>query len=359
MKILLFMPSFRGGGAEKVFVNLANYFSSTHQVILAVSQNEGPNLKRVNRSIKVISYDCNSVWKTTFKHRKLIKEEKPDVVFSNTVSCNAVSFLVKVLLNNGYSKFIGREANIVNGNSLKMIFRNKLSYFLYRFSDGFVFNSDDTFESIKHVFPNIVKYDYAIISNPVISELVDVEKSVFEGKSNSLSIISVGRLSEQKNYLLSLKTVSYLKSQGTNVIFDIYGVGDLLQELMQLTKELEIEDCVNFKGYSDDILSIYKDYNVFLITSKWEGFGNVIVEALSAGLPVVATNSRGGVPELINNSSYGAITDFNEICIGSAIVHEVDSDSKEKIILRKQKANKFTTSIIGAKYLEFLLNVKK
>ena len=129
-------------------------------------------------------------------------------------------------------------------------------------------------------------------------EVDKVNKSKFE-------IISVGRLSEQKDYRTLLKSLSLVKKKH-NFNLKILGIGKELTNLKKLAQDLEIADNVEFLGFKENPYPYIKSSDLFVLSSKWEGFGLVLVEALALGTPVIATDSNGAPSEILNNGEFGS-----------------------------------------------------
>lgn len=351
----MFMPSFRGGGAEKVFVNLANYFSMTHEVILSVCDDNGPNKSSLNSNVKLINYEKERVFSALVSHYFCIKQYKPDVVFSNTVSCNGVSLMVKLLISS--PSFLIREANLrVKKTTLKSRVRDLFSYNLYRFANGIIFNSPDTKRSI--ISSGMVKVSSIVVGNPVITKLPAVQYRQSDVGS-TIRITCVGRLSEQKNFSLAIKVLKLFRDRDYDAKLDIYGIGSQYNTLSDLVVSLNIEQHVNFHGYVTDLDLIYAESDVFLLTSHYEGFGNVIVEALAYGVPVVATNSKGGVDYILNSEDYGEVREFSENALYESILQQIETNSEVKFVRRRSRALEFSTDEIGNKYQAYLEKISK
>ncbi len=127
----------------------------------------------------------------------------------------------------------------------------------------------------------------------VVENGVDLQFSEFYQRkgNNKLIIVSVGRLHKLKNYESALRALSRIK----NIDFEyrIAGIGNEQENLERLCMELGIANRVKFYGYVDNIAEFLKQADVFLITSLWEGFGLAVVEAMNAGLPVIASDVPG------------------------------------------------------------------
>ena len=117
----------------------------------------------------------------------------------------------------------------------------------------------------------------------------------FEGflprKTNTLvKILSVGRLSTQKNYSVAVRAISLLE---TEVAYTILGEGDDRAELEELARSLGVTDKVSFVGHKSDIKPFLEHADILLIPSLWEGFGLAAVEGMNAGLPIIASDVPG------------------------------------------------------------------
>ncbi len=135
----------------------------------------------------------------------------------------------------------------------------------------------------------------------VINNGVSLEESKFRPREfkNEPTILSVGRLSKQKNYENALRAVSLLGSAKFH--YQIAGTGILERDLKALRDELNMKASVQFCGFVTQIHDLLRNADIFLMPSRWEGFGLAAVEAMNAGLPVVASDVPG-LAEIVGNS---------------------------------------------------------
>jgi glycosyltransferase involved in cell wall biosynthesis len=162
----------------------------------------------------------------------------------------------------------------------------------------------------------------------VIYNGISLEKFEVSSKREKLSgelnipkdakiVTMVGRLTYQKNYPILLKVARKCKDKRLPYHFMIVGHGEKESELKELSRQLEVADIVHFLGLRLDIPEILKSSDIFCFTTLFEGFPNVLLEAMAAGLPIVTTNF-GGVDELIENDVNGktvAINDVDGACL--------------------------------------------
>lgn len=122
---------------------------------------------------------------------------------------------------------------------------------------------------------------------------IDSNKFNSSGKlltQNPIKIIYVGRLVAGKNLFKWIETADFLLKKGINATFELYGKGPLRRELEQEVKKLDLESKISFKGHEKDIENVFKKSDVLLMLSGLESFGNVVVESVLCGTPVIAFN---------------------------------------------------------------------
>lgn len=138
-------------------------------------------------------------------------------------------------------------------------------------------------------------------------------------------VLLVGNLSalaDHKDYPTFLRTVQLLKQRGLKAKYFIVGDGPEKQKIQQLSCKSGLEQDVILTGFRKDVVKVMQSLDVFLMTSKTEGLGTILIEALFAGIPVVATRA-GGIPELIKHGETGLLCPIGD--------HECLADAVERI----------------------------
>ena len=145
------------------------------------------------------------------------------------------------------------------------------------------------------------------ISNGIpLEALSNIDRTPDHWKKESFTIGIAGRLASEKGHRLLLQCFHRIVAKHEQLVLKIAGAGPLEQELKQLTKDLNLEDKVEFCGFQKDMALFLKDLDLFVLSSHYEGFGLVLIEAMAAGLPVVATDV-GGVREVVVDGKTGLI----------------------------------------------------
>lgn len=233
-------------------------------------------------------------------------------------------------------KLILTEHNTTNNRRNKFLGRI-IDYFTYISYDKIISISKGAAEAFLKWQPSI-EHKVQIINNG--AHLIFDNCIVRKQKSTPI-IISVGRLHKQKNYSTALNAISKIK----NLDFEywIAGVGVLETKLKEQVNELGLSKKVKFLGYISDIPALLKKSDIFLIPSKWEGFGLAAVEAMNASLPCVVGNVPG-LGDLINKDGEDAflVAPSNENIIAQRLAQLIEN--KE---FRNQMGKKaFTRSLI-------------
>ncbi len=343
------MPDFSGGGAEGVFIQLANFFSKKNNVHFMVLNKSGPNILKLEKNIKIVELNKKSSLKSIFKINNYIRLNNIDIAIGTLAMSYAVA--VANLFGIKRCKYISRVGSIISSNLNEMSIMKRFIMTYYQkvlyFSDIIITQS----HAMDLDLQNYVKRNSRIIYNPISSEKIlelSKEASPFELEDKYFNIISVGRLSSEKDYKTSILSIARLKKKIKNIRFYILGEGKLKKELIDFTKSLGLEKDIFFLGYLKNPYPIIKKANVLLLTSLYEGFSNVILEALVLKVPVVATNSPGGNKEIIFNGKNGFL----------ANVGDVDDIVDKLILVEKQKnfeinLKKFEINTIAMEYEKY------
>lgn len=167
----------------------------------------------------------------------------------------------------------------------------------------------DEINYTKHTFSKHVTQIY----NPIDNKLNSVSKK-FKSKSNN--IISVGRLTDQKNFKTLIDVAETIFKKNYDFTWDIYGSGDEEEELKQLIDKKGLFGVVNLKGQSNNLYELYNNYSIMVMTSKYEGFPMSLLEGLASKLPLISFDIPTGPNEIIRNNVNGYLIepfDINEM----------------------------------------------
>lgn len=331
MKTILFiLPDLNQGGAERVITILCNELDRTKFCPkLALFKKEGYYLNHLKNDVEIIELNVSRIRYSIFKIVPLIHKLKPEIVFTGWGEISA--FLSPIIPFFSKTKFITRETNVVSEHV-----KRKEILFFYRFYTNFhqiIAQSNDMkkdlIENFKISENRIVK-----INNPVDFDLINQMKNENINIDNNTifkKIVAIGNLSPRKGFDLLLEVMSELKDQ--NIHLTILGDGVFKDELFQKREELGLDN-VTFQGKVDNPFTYLKNADLFVLSSRYEGFPNVLLEAGACGVYSLANNCPGGINEIIQNEVNGevfSIEDSKGFAERIKIILN-KSYSKEKII---------------------------
>ena len=350
-KIGFFIRNFAGGGAEIVTINLANSFiNKGYDVYMFVINTNGPYLNKISNNIHIVELTSKRLLSSVFTLKKALLDNKIQTLFSNMTHENLVAILATRSTN---IELIGVEHNniereIKRRGKLNYIFTHLLVKFLYKKLRYLICVSSGVAEQFKERYkiPNV-----RVIHNPIESKNPDIESTFNEG-SNYL--LAVGRLTEQKNFQLLIRTyINLIKDGKYDGDLIIAGEGEESKKLIQIANDSGLANKIHFLGFVNDTATLYKNADLLVVTSLWEGFGNIIVEALLNGTKVVSTDCEYGPKEILENGKHGSlITEFNEDKLAEAITSEL-STNRDCNILKKRGLD-FSIDRITLQYMELI-----
>lgn len=186
----------------------------------------------------------------------------------------------------------------------------------YKLADVVIANSYDTKSDLVH---NKIAQNKKIkvIGNPVlVSDYEQLKTHKVSDEwliDNELKVVlAVGRLHPLKNFSFLISAFKDVYHQNKNARLMIVGEGDEKQRLLVQIKKMGLSEVVKLVPFQSNIYPYYQQADIFALSSDWEGFGNVLVEALSVGLPVVSTNCPGGPKMILQNGTYGQLIPLDD-----------------------------------------------
>jgi glycosyltransferase involved in cell wall biosynthesis len=196
-----------------------------------------------------------------------------------------------------------------------------------------------------------------VIYNPAYNEGIDRDWTVpdhpWYSQGQPAIVLGVGRLVRQKNFMNLLDAFARVRTQRPARLI-ILGKGPLRTELLAHARNLGIAADVSLPGFIHHPYSYMRHANVFVLSSDWEGFGNVIVEAMANGCPVVSTDCPSGPNEILDGGRYGPLVPVNAPSALAEAILKVLAQPIEKKLLQA-RASEFSIKSAANAYLEMLL----
>lgn len=334
MKILFFTPNNSAGGAERVMTLLSNEFSKKDDIIFVTIENEN-DFYPLNNKIKRIKYGLTMKKMKTIKKffmlpiveikrilnfNKTINENKPDVVISFLFTTNIISSIVCKL---NKIPLIISERN--DPNKYSFLKRLVMKVF-YNNANAIVCQSNYAKE---YALKNYKIKKCAVIPNPITE---DQYEKYDENLAKENKIITVGRLVEQKNQKMLINAFNEIKNQCPEYKLYIYGEGYLKNDLSKMIKKLNLQNRVFLAGVEKDVIKHNRNATLFVLPSNFEGYPNVLIEAMANGILSIATDFPN-VTDIIDDKINGFIVERNnEIQLSSLLLEILKNKEKYKYI---------------------------
>lgn len=316
MKILFHLNSMGRGGAERVVSILSHAFiQKGHEVILTTqwySENEYEMDERIRRiHVGLKDKDMNrsrlcKAWLRFARLRKCIREEKPDLVIS---FCNKANF------RSAFAMFGMKTPLLVSvrNDPQKNYAPYKIpTWYMEKKASGCVFQTPDAMRFFSKKFQQKSR----IIFNPLSEKYLNTEYKNSHSVARKQEIVTVGRISRQKNQMLLLCAFHIILKKYPDYKLKIYGEiqeKDFYEELKSYIDKNGLQDKVQFMGVTDALCEEIRDAAVFVLPSDYEGMPNALIEAMVLGLPCIATDCPcGGSALLIQNEISGILVPIRQ-----------------------------------------------
>jgi glycosyltransferase involved in cell wall biosynthesis len=359
--VSIILPNFNSGGAERLHITLANTWRSLgYNVEFVLLNSEGNIGHLLKPDINVVHLNVSSIKSATLPLANYIRCRNPKVILAAMWPLTTVSILAWKLSRSKSKCFVSDHTQLSVSARNELSISPFLLYAAINFSYPFCSGVIAVSEGVKS---DIIRYSIIkpqkirVIYNPAAlnrlsNRLDEAQRNQMWGPRNRTNLLSVGTLKEQKDHATLIHAVKILIEDGIPVVLTIIGDGPLRSTLANLIVELDLTGKVRLAGYVSDPLPWYQTADVFVLSSRWEGFGNVIVEALEAGLPVVSTDCPSGPSEILENGKFGILVPpENPIALADAIRTLINNPGDP--LKRKARALSFSSDTIAKQYLSY------
>ncbi len=358
IKIVIFLPNLDGGGAEKVFINLAKIFKLRgFETKLIVGFKRGILVKDI-ADLEVLDLNKKSVAKCILPLFQYLSINPPSILLSGMPHANLAAIIAGRLANKDIKIITSVHENPIRAFSF-LSFKDKLILnFLriaYPFADALIAVSDGLLKAQISFYGNQLPKKVLRIYNPIVDFEVKNEFSRVVSSNYKINFISAGRLNIQKGFEVLIRAFSILDIS-REVTLTIYGEGPERTKLQNLINTLQLHDKVFLPGFDIDLSSRMKEADVFVLSSKWEGFGNVLVEAMSFGCQVISTDCDNGPSEILNKGEYGFLVPVDDVFrMKKAIENVICGNSIKYNVF--EATFPFTFKKVGDEYVSLLENL--
>jgi glycosyltransferase involved in cell wall biosynthesis len=368
--VILYYPSMEKGGIEVNIRHLIKYFTNKGVKISLISNKiNTKGLKLNKKKFELVKTNTKFTYSilpyrfqtSLFSIKKLIETIKNNKK-QNTVVFSMQSSMVSILVSKFYkTKIVARNSEdpisstIYADNYLPSIIVFFLRFIIYNFADGILTNSYGSRKSLKLFLIN--KNKIKTIYNPY---LLNIKKKPNYKKKNI--ILSIGRLVKQKNFETLIKGFSLFSKDYPNYKLVILGDGPEKEKLKQLITNLNCDKKIILRGWIKNTNKYFYNSKLFILTSLYEGLGNVFIDAVNHEVPCIYTNCKSGPNEILLGKKGGyqiKLKDYKQLAktIKKALVKYKSSIAMIKY--SKTKINRFLYDDVCPKYLAYLEKISK
>ena len=355
-RILLITPTLECGGAERFVSMFCDHIDTNiFSVCLVVVNNTRPFYNISNPAIEIIDLEKKRVLFSLQGIKTVVKKFKPDIIFSTANHLNVYLGIFRNSFDKNI-KFIARESSIVSINSqrtsMPRLYNRLLKKYYKRF-DHIICQSRYMQEDLCRNY-QIPANKTSVIHNAVSVETQASPVITANDAGKLYKLITVGRLSEEKGIERLIHTVGLLSIPFQ---YFIIGDGDKKNDLKSLINELRLQDKVFLLGEKTDPFKGLEDADLFLMGSYYEGFPNVLAEAGTMGIPVIAFRAPGGIGEIIEDGKNGLLVEDNDILgYASAINRGISANFNRQQIIEVSK-ERFSVTTMIAKLEKLLMQL--
>lgn len=356
ISVIFILPDLETGGAERIVTTIANHLSRDRfEPKILLLRKQGGYLNFLNEDVEIININTERIRHSLKPILSEIYRRKPDIVFSGYGEVNAyLSVFIKLFPR---TKFIARETNVVT----KHVTRKEIRFF-YNFYNNYhriIAQSDDMMKDLTKNFR--IKSDKIVkINNPVDFDFIEDKMAVSQKpesfKYNYKNVVAIGNLSSRKGFDNLLKVFSRLKNE--NILLHILGDGKDREMLHQMKDFLGLKNVI-FHGRQDNPYEFLKYADLFILSSRYEGFPNVLLEAGACGTYSLANNCPGGINEIIQHTINGEISDIEDHESFSQQILRILHQNYDKEAIKSSIKSRFSKNIIMDKYEKVLLDLVK
>ncbi|AFY32695.1 glycosyltransferase [Calothrix sp. PCC 7507] len=346
--LAIFLMDLRGGGAERVMLNLAEGFAKRGlKVDLILVQAMGDYLSQIPPNVRVIKLGSGRLVASLPALVNYLKKQRPTTLLSALEDTNIIAILGKQIAGVSTQVIVTVHNNLSqearNSKQLKRRIIPYLIRWFYPWADAVVGVSQGVVDDLIR-FGSPVDRTY-VIYNPIVTQKLlekiqePLNHSWFLANQPPV-ILGVGRLDRQKDFSTLIHAFSQVRQQYPLRLI-ILGEGNERANLEALVDELGLTEDVILPGFVPNPYAYMACATLLVLSSVWEGFGNVLVEAMAAGTHVVSTDCESGPAEILANGEYGKLVHVGDVegmakAIAESITEPPDQDRL------KTYANKFS-----------------
>lgn len=356
-RIVLFLPSLEGGGAEKVFTLLANWLCSQgHQVHMLLGAARGIWLKSLEPAVKLEDLGCPSMRGAPRRLRRYLRSTRPQVAFSALTHANLALIMATRLLDKFPGRVVVQETQPLEPSRVLAWGQKErlfmwLAKLLYPRADAVTAVSASVAQSLGRV-PS------KVLANPMDLSALKANAGKQPGhpwfeQEGPPIVMAMGRLSREKGFDVLIKAFALARKQHQLRLL-ILGQGPERPRLRKLVAELGLGDAVDLPGFLENPYACLSRAGLFVLSSLGEGFSLALAEAMACGCNVVTTNCGQEPLNMVAQGRFGSVAPAGDAqALAQAMLERLKKPLPAETL--RTRVRPYDLNQIGPKYLELLL----
>jgi glycosyltransferase involved in cell wall biosynthesis len=320
--VAIYLPSLLGGGAERVMGTLANAFAERGlNVDLVLASAEGPYLKELSSKVRVVDLKAGRVTRSLPGLVAYLRRERPQSMLTALNHANVIALLARSLARVPIRLVVSERNTLTadatrnQGMAARAVFL--LMRWLYPHADDIIAVSGGAAEALSR-FANIPRQRISTVYNPYDMLTIQQRASLavdhpWFSPGTQPVFLGIGRLTAQKDFASLISAFAQLRAQRPAKLM-ILGEGELRNDLQALADSLGLgaqDFCLH--GFVENPFAYMARCSVFVLSSRWEGLPNVLIQALACGAPVVSTDCPSGPAEILENGQWGRLVPVGDV----------------------------------------------
>ena len=363
LSVAIYMHDLTGGGVERQSLIIADELRRRGaEVTLVLHRLRGQLMDQVPSSLRVVDLNSARTLTDVAGLVKFLRAEKPDILLSNVDLNNIAALLAKAISCSGTKVVICQHNTISAGLASG---ENRLYRHIalgYRMLSPLISCAVAVSDGVANELQTLAKLPGAqilTINNPVVGP--DFQERCqefathpwFAARQNGDGpvFVTAGRLVTQKDHETMIRALAiHRRHQNGRLI--VLGTGPLQTTLSDLVTRLNLADAVDFVGFHPNALPFFRQADAFLLSSRCEGFGNVIVEALGCGAPVISTRCEYGPAEILDDGRYGVLVEpRNPAALAEAMDQVATLRERFPAEMLRRRAEAFSYAACASRYM--------
>ena len=361
-RIAIFVSFSGQGGVERAMTQLAGGLIDHGVVVdLLLPRATGEHMEAIPEKVNVIKFGTGHTFSSLLPLVRYLRKERPDALFAAkhraivtaVIASKLAGFRGKVAGNIQTTISEGlKDSNVIKKSMYVWMMRT-----FYKWADLIVAVSRGVADDVLQL-TGLDPAKVTVIYNPVVTpEIFDLARQPLEhpwlNESGVPVVLGIGRLTKQKDFHTLVRAFEKVrKNRPCRLI--ILGEGGDLTSLRSLARELGVQDDIDFPGFQKNPFAWLSRSSLFVLSSRWEGFGIVIVEAMALGVPVVSTDCPNGPNEILKSGEFGELVPVEDVgALAQAMENTLNNHLPSDVLIQASKD--YTSEKIAGDYMEVLL----